>query len=76
MRMKHSYHLKRVIAGGDICPSALAEKWSQYHSCDFYNEYGPTETTVTSIEAAVKEVDEVFSVERVPIGKPINNTTI
>jgi tyrocidine synthetase-3 len=63
--------LKRIIAGGDICPAALAKTWSQY--CDFYNEYGPTETTVTSIAMLFKTVDERLT--RLPIGKPLNNTT-
>ncbi|UCH95170.1 MAG: amino acid adenylation domain-containing protein [Candidatus Aminicenantes bacterium] len=64
--------LKRVISGGDVCPAALARKWSK-HS-DFYNEYGPTETTVTSIEMLFKTVDERLT--GLPIGKPINNTTV
>jgi len=64
--------LKRVIAGGDVCPKDLARTWSQY--CDFYNEYGPTETTVTSIELLVQTVEE--GLPRLPIGKPVNNTTV
>jgi amino acid adenylation domain-containing protein len=64
--------LKRVIAGGDICPVELARTWSRY--CDFYNEYGPTETTVTSIEILVKTPDE--GLPRLPIGKPLHNTSV
>jgi amino acid adenylation domain-containing protein len=64
--------LKRVIAGGDICPASLVEKWNSY--CDFYNEYGPTETTVTSIEMRFEHVDEALT--RVSIGRPIHNTTV
>ncbi|MCP4213825.1 MAG: amino acid adenylation domain-containing protein, partial [bacterium] len=64
-------HLKRVIAGGDVCPPALAGKWSS--TCRFINEYGPTETTVTSIqypvEGPIKTSDNFL-----PIGRPIGNT--
>ncbi|UCH97013.1 MAG: AMP-binding protein, partial [Candidatus Aminicenantes bacterium] len=72
IQLKNNYQLKRVIAGGDVCPVSLAKKWMKH--CDFYNEYGPTETTVTSIEIEVKEVDEALS--SLPIGRPINNTTV
>ncbi len=65
-------YLKRMIAGGDICPPYLAERWREH--CAFYNEYGPTETTVTSTEfkAELKSSSSNF----VPIGKPIANTHI
>lgn len=65
-------YLKRVIAGGDLCPSYLAERWRQH--CAFYNEYGPTETTVTSIEYKTEPKDGYNNF--VPIGKPIANTHI
>ena len=64
--------IKRVIAGGDVCPINLAKRW--YKKCDFYNEYGPTETTITSIEYLVKEIEEGQS--SLPIGKPIKNTEV
>jgi len=70
--LKESYQLKRVIAGGDICPISLAQEW--YHVCDFYNEYGPTETTVTSTEILVEKLDS--SMVQLPIGKPLDNTTV
>ncbi|MCP4154843.1 MAG: amino acid adenylation domain-containing protein, partial [bacterium] len=72
MELKSPYKLKRIIAGGDVCTLGLAGKWSKH--CDFYNEYGPTETTVTSLELLVKEVEE--NQLRLPIGKPVGNTTI
>jgi tyrocidine synthetase-3 len=72
VELKDIFHLKRVISGGDICPAALARKWSSH--CDFYNEYGPTETTVTSIQMLAGRVDE--SLSRLPVGKPIHNTTV
>jgi amino acid adenylation domain-containing protein len=65
-------HLKRVIAGGDVCPPYLAEKWVM--DCTFYNEYGPTETTVTCIEYKSGPNDGYNTF--VPVGKPIANTDI
>ncbi|MCP5051789.1 MAG: amino acid adenylation domain-containing protein, partial [bacterium] len=67
-----SHGLRRIIAGGDVCPVPLARRLSRY--CTFYNEYGPTETTVTSIEMRIETVDENQS--RVPVGKPIGNTGV
>jgi bacitracin synthase 3 len=64
--------LKRIVAGGDICPPALAARWST--ACKFYNKYGPTETTVTSIELSVDELAE--STTQLPIGKAVANTTV
>jgi amino acid adenylation domain-containing protein len=72
IELKGDYKLKRMIAGGDVCPPSLARKW--YKNCDFYNEYGPTETTVTSIEFQVKTLDE--NQPQLPIGKPLNNTRV
>ena len=64
--------LKRVLTGGDSCPKVLAEAWSQY--CDFINEYGPTETTVTNTELKYTAAYSQYSI--LPIGKPIQNTSI
>ncbi|NIM13592.1 MAG: amino acid adenylation domain-containing protein [Candidatus Aminicenantes bacterium] len=72
MRLKSTYKLKRIIAGGDVCPVSLAQKWSKY--CEFYNEYGPTETTVTSVELKVNKVNDRWA--RLPVGKPIGNTFV
>jgi tyrocidine synthetase-3 len=72
LHMESPYQVKRMVAGGDICPVSLARKWNQV--CDFYNEYGPTETTVTSIEMQVENISD--SMAQVPIGKPVDNTKI
>ncbi|MGE5342713.1 MAG: non-ribosomal peptide synthase/polyketide synthase [Candidatus Omnitrophota bacterium] len=74
IRQNEAYQLKRVIAGGEICPPELAKKWNPY--CRFYNEYGPTETTVTSIELLVKEANKETDRHRLPVGKPIDNTVV
>jgi len=66
------YSLKRVIAGGEDCSVTLAAKWNGI--CEFINEYGPTETTVTSLEYFISKGEKVPS--KVPIGKPLANTTV
>ncbi|MCP4151710.1 MAG: non-ribosomal peptide synthetase, partial [bacterium] len=63
--------LKRIVSGGETCPPALLKKWTAY--CDFYNQYGPTETTVTSLKLQVKKGSDI---EKVTIGKPLDNTTL
>ena len=69
----NKYHLNRVVVGGEECSISLARKWAAH--TDFYNSYGPTETTVSStIYAYDKENDK--DLNRLPIGKPIENTTI
>ncbi|WP_264530605.1 non-ribosomal peptide synthetase [Flavobacterium sp. N502540] len=69
----NKYHLNRVVVGGEECSLNLARKWVAH--TEFYNSYGPTETTVSStIYAYDKENDKDLS--RLPIGKPIENTTI
>ncbi|WP_017496623.1 non-ribosomal peptide synthetase [Flavobacterium sp. WG21] len=69
----NKYHLNRVVVGGEECSISLARKWAAH--TDFYNSYGPTETTVSStIYAYDKENDK--DLNRLPIGKPIDNTTI
>lgn len=65
-------NLKRIIAGGDVCPVSLAQKWAGDY--EFYNEYGPTETTVTSIEILVD--GNIGSTSQLPIGRPLNNTQV
>lgn len=72
MKARKYRHLKRLIAGGDVCPPGLIRNWSGY--CHFYNEYGPTETTVTAVELAVT-ANHSFSAT-IPIGKPIGNTRV
>lgn len=72
MCLEDGYNLKRIITGGDVCPAPLAKRLSRF--CDIYNAYGPTETTVTSILRKFKNVED--SMVRLPIGRPIANTTV
>ena len=65
-------NVKRIIAGGDVCPPYLAERYRS--KCAFYNEYGPAETTAPSMvyHAGPETTHRNF----VPIGKPIANAEI
>lgn len=65
--------LKRLIAGGEPCPSAFADAWKNQVS--FYNEYGPTETTVTNTIFPYTP-EEQISQNILPIGKPVQNNSI
>jgi tyrocidine synthetase-3 len=64
-----SHGLRRIIAGGDVCPLSLARRMSRYGT--FYNAYGPTETTVTTTSKKIEY--PVENMPRVPVGKPIDN---
>ncbi|MEX6690965.1 non-ribosomal peptide synthase/polyketide synthase, partial [Danxiaibacter flavus] len=65
--------LKRVIAGGDICKTDLADKWK--NKVRFYNEYGPTETTVTSIEF-LDDGERMNNSHLLSLGRPLANTEV
>src|SRR6266568_1716747 len=60
--------LRVIILGGEACPPALANRWSQ-PGRTIFNSYGPTEATV------VATVAEVLPNEPVTIGGPIANYT-
>ncbi|MCP4156992.1 MAG: amino acid adenylation domain-containing protein, partial [bacterium] len=72
MDLKEPYALKRIISGGEECPPSLAEKWAPH--CDFFNQYGPTETTVTAVAAAITKTGR--RINRLPVGRPIDNTGV
>ncbi|NQZ10832.1 MAG: amino acid adenylation domain-containing protein, partial [Algicola sp.] len=63
-----AHQLKRVIAGGDECPSSLKALWGDL----LINEYGPTETTVTSVQC----LDFGRQIQSNCIGKPVFNTQV
>ena len=63
--------LKRIVVGGEECPSELAAYWGS--QLDFINEYGPTETTIV---ATRYRYHEEANGRRLSIGKPIPNTRI
>ncbi|MDW3194572.1 MAG: amino acid adenylation domain-containing protein [Cytophagales bacterium] len=62
--------LRRIVIGGERCKVQIADElWKKYK---VYNAYGPSEATVTSIEYLI---DRPLN-ERIPIGRPINNTVV
>ncbi|MFD8822390.1 amino acid adenylation domain-containing protein [Streptomyces sp. NPDC059605] len=61
----------RVLCGGEALTAALAERLLAA-GCRLFNAYGPTETTVWSTVAELRSPVPA----RVPIGRPIANTTV
>lgn len=59
LELPTNHSLRRIIAGGEACPPALAERLGS--RVEFFNAYGPTETTVTSLTGSLN------------IGTPIEN---
>ena len=57
--------LTRLLLGGEKLVTCAPQKYK------IFNNYGPTETTVV---AACFEVDKLY--EKIPIGKPVDNTVI
>ncbi|MFD6395686.1 non-ribosomal peptide synthase/polyketide synthase [Nocardia sp. NPDC060249] len=62
--------LRRVFAGGEALPAALAQQVRALTGAQVVNLYGPTETTVQVSAHRVTEDDVVT----VPIGAPVWNT--
>ena len=62
--------LATVITAGEPCPSKLLKKWGDGRR--FINAYGPTETTVCASACICREDDT----EQLPIGRPIDNTSL
>jgi amino acid adenylation domain-containing protein len=61
--------LRTVVAGGELCQSATAERWMNGRA--FHNAYGPTEITVAATEYAVQP--GVLPTGSLPIGTPLPN---
>jgi thioesterase domain-containing protein/acyl carrier protein len=59
LELPSGHTVRRIVAGGEACPPALANKLGSH--VDFFNAYGPTETTVTALTGGLN------------IGKPLNN---
>src|ERR1700722_17509447 len=57
-----------LVVAGEVCPSALAEAWSQGRR--MINAYGPTESTVCATMSAPLEGSEA------PIGEPIEGSRV
>ncbi|XLS30270.1 amino acid adenylation domain-containing protein [Flavobacteriaceae bacterium M23B6Z8] len=66
-----SDYLRIIATSGEECKPELARKYVPTY--DFYNEYGPTETTVICTKAKITTTH--LEKSKLPIGKPIPNTT-
>ena len=64
--------VKRIVSAGDNAKVEDAREYAK--TKDYYNSYGPTETTVCVTHYRVDAAIAYGS--RVPIGKPIHNTSI
>ena len=63
--------LKTILAGGDkLSPVHISALKGHYPALAIVNGYGPTENTTFSLTYPVQTVSD-----RIPIGKPINNST-
>ncbi|WP_230414105.1 non-ribosomal peptide synthetase [Collimonas silvisoli] len=60
-------HLHTLVVGGDVCPPALAARWSRGRY--MINAYGPTEITICATLSSPLNAAELPS-----IGRPIWNT--
>ncbi|SFO58907.1 amino acid adenylation domain-containing protein [Actinomadura madurae] len=70
-RLRGRLRGRRVLCGGEPLTAPLAERLLA-EKCQVFNVYGPTETTIWSTAAEL----EPPVPERVPIGRPIANTTV
>lgn len=59
--------LRMLESGGSSANVAVLNKWLKY--CRVFNTYGPTEATVNACTYEKKQTD----VNRIPIGKPMDN---
>ncbi|MFC4374718.1 non-ribosomal peptide synthase/polyketide synthase [Nocardia halotolerans] len=64
--------LRRVFAGGEALPAALAQQVRALTGAQVVNLYGPTETTVQVSSHVVSAGDN----HTVPIGAPVDNTKL
>ncbi len=67
--------LEVVIVAGEACPPSLVDRhFARLPGVELFNEYGPTEATVWSTvhPVAVRDGERL----RVPIGRPIANTSV
>ncbi|MDI5962224.1 non-ribosomal peptide synthetase [Streptantibioticus silvisoli] len=70
------HRIATVVAGGEDLTPALAHRVLSTSACGtvLVNEYGPTEGTVGNVVSMTREVAP--DAERVPMGRPIDNTEV
>ena len=65
--------LKRVFCGGERMPPELPRQFFSVLPAELHNQYGPTETTVDVLFWSCQQDDQR---QPVPLGRPIDNTTV
>ncbi|MFP5265687.1 MAG: amino acid adenylation domain-containing protein [Blastocatellia bacterium] len=66
-----------LILGGESLPPKLLNSIEKANrGCRILNHYGPTETTIGSMAVEVEPADLYAEMSSVPIGYPINNTSV
>ena len=67
--------IPQVLSGGDVVSAQHVHRLLEAGGdCKFINGYGPTENTTFTTCFPITEADEIR--EQLPIGRPINNTTV
>jgi amino acid adenylation domain-containing protein/non-ribosomal peptide synthase protein (TIGR01720 family) len=65
---------RRLVLGGEACPWSLVERISSLKpDCTVLNHYGPTEATVGALTNEVRNEDQLYTSETVPLGRPLTN---
>ncbi len=73
---KKSLPLERVILAGEVLTKSLARKHKVRNpSVSLFNEYGPTECSICTTVARIYDIGNPV-IDRIPIGKPIQNTAV
>ena len=71
--------IRTIVAGGDSPSIEKAKAFvaAVHHPMQVFNAYGPTEATVlTTLYEMPLDQDELGTLSRIPIGRPINNTRL
>lgn len=66
--------LRRMLVGGEACPTSVARALHEAVGGELLNVYGPTETTIWSTIHHVRRDD--IDAESIPIGVPLDNTAV
>jgi amino acid adenylation domain-containing protein len=68
--------MKKILFSGEVLPTKYLIQWmNMFPDKEFFNAYGPTEATGISMYFRVKQIPASPD-ERIPLGKPCENTEI
>jgi amino acid adenylation domain-containing protein len=72
--LAESPSLRRILSGGDVLRTDLAESLSQQTAAELFNAYGPTEATI-GVTIAKYDCAQCAG-DTVPLGRPIDNVQL